>query len=105
MQLSNVNTSTHHITAQYAFSPAGEGMPIEFAAGHLLEIIDELVDLLNSWEEKAADFELDMNSLPAKPADEFTLQIVGEVYKENTDTPENDNETLTVYVTVHVQER
>lgn len=105
MQLSNVNTSTHNITAWYAFSPTGDGMPIDLMADHLLEIIDELVDSLNAWEEKAGDFELDMNSLPAAPADEFTLQIVGEVYKENTDTPNYDNETLTVYVTVHAQER
>ena len=105
MQLSTVNTTTHNIRAWYAFSPAGDGMPIDFMADHLLDIIDELVDYLNGWEEKAGDFELDMNSLPAEPAAEFTLQIVGEVYKENTDTPNYDNETLTVYVTVHAQER
>ena len=105
MQLSNVNTSTHKITAWYAFSPEGDGMPIDLMADHLLEIIDELVDLLNGWEEKASDFELDMSSLPEEPADEFTLKILGEVYKEDTDTTKYGDETLTVYVTVHAQER
>lgn len=105
MQLSNVTPSTHKITAWYAFSPEGDGMPIDTMGDTILEIIDDLIDFLNGWEEKASDFELDMSSLPEEPADEFTLKILGEVYKENTDTPEYGDETLTVYVTVHAQER
>lgn len=105
MQLSRVTPSTHRITAWYSFSPEGDGMPIDTMGDTILEVIDDLVDFLNGWEEKASDFELDMSSLPEEPADEFTLKILGEVYKENTDTPEYGDETLTVYVTVHVQER
>ena len=104
MQLSRVTPSTHKITAWYAFSPEGDGMPIDIAGDTILEIIDDLIDFLNGWEEKATDFELDMNSLPAEPADEFTLQIVGEVYRR-TEVIEDDYETLTVYVTVHAKER
>ena len=103
MQLSRVTPSTHKITAWYAFSPEGDGMPIDIAGDTILEIIDDLIDFLNGWEEKATDFELDMNSLPAEPADEFTLQIVGEVYRR-TEVIEDDYETLTVYVTVHAKE-
>ena len=103
MQLSRVTPSTHKITAWYAFSPEGDGMPIDIAGDTILEIIDDLIDFLNGWEEKATDFELDMNSLPAAPADEFTLKILGEVYRR-TEVIEDDYETLTVYVTVHAKE-
>lgn len=97
MQLSTVNTSTHNITTQYSFSPEGDGTPIDLMDDHLMEIIDELIDYLNGWEEKASDFELDMNSLPKEPADQFTLKIVGEVFVENDVTP--------MYVTINIQKR
>src|SRR5699024_1655130 len=104
MQLPNATTSTHKITAWYAFSPTGDGMEITTIGETLQGIVNDLLRYLNGWEEKAAEFELDTTSLPAADADEFTLQIVGQVYKENTDTPEYGDETLTVYVTVQVQE-
>src|SRR5699024_2203903 len=103
MQLPNATTSTHKITAWYAFSPTGDGMEITTIGETLQDIVNDLLRYLNGWEEKAEDFELDMGSLPAAPADEFTLQIVGEVYRR-TEVIEDDYETLTVYVTVHAQE-
>ena len=99
MQLSHINTATHNIRAQYAYSPSGDGMPLLFHGDELEEIILEILEQVNGWEEKASEFTLDTSLLPIY-ADAFTLEISGEVYKENTD---GDSETLAVYVSIEVQ--
>lgn len=100
MQLSHITTATHNIRAQYAYSPSGDGLPLRFHSDGLEEIILELLQQLNGWEEAAGEFTLDTTSLPDADADEFTLEIIGDVYKENTD---GGSETLAVYVTIQVQ--
>lgn len=99
MQFSHINTATHNIRAQYAYSPSGDGLPLRFHGDELEEIIVELLEQLNGWEEKASEFTLDASLLPIY-ADAFTLGISGDVYKENTG---GGSETLAVYVTIQVQ--
>lgn len=103
MQLPNATTTSHRFTAWYAFSPTGDGIQMNTTGNTLQAIVKNLLQVLNGWEEKAEDFELDTSSLPPVGANDYALRICGEVYKEGTGTPENDNETLTVYVTVQVQ--
>lgn len=99
MQFSNITTATHNIRAQYAYSPSGDGLPLLFHGDELEEIILEILEQVNGWEEAASEFTLDSSILPIY-ADEFTLGISGDVYKENTD---GGSETLAVYVTIEVQ--
>lgn len=99
MQFSHINTATHNIRAQYAYSPSGDGLPLLFHGDELEEIILEILEQVNGWEEAASEFTLDSSILPIY-ADAFTLGISGDVYKENTG---GGSETLAVYVTIEVQ--
>ncbi|NWO04253.1 MAG: hypothetical protein HLX50_00685 [Alteromonadaceae bacterium] len=104
MELSNITTQTHRITAQYTFTPGTDTIDIDTKGDTLQDVVTDMLDFLNGFDEIATPFALDPFQEPADLSD-FSLEIIGEVFAENDDNPHGENDVIPMYVTITAQER
>ena len=104
MELPNITTQTHKIKAHYTFTPGTDAIELDTNGDTLQDVVTDMLDFLNGWDEIATPFMLDPFQEPADLAD-FQLEMIGEVFTENDDTPHDEDDVTPMYVTITVQER
>lgn len=104
MNLPNITTQTHNIRAHYTFTPGTDAIELDTNGDTLQDVVNDMMDFLNGWDEIATPFMLDPFQEPADLAD-FQLEMIGEVFTENDDKPHDEDDVTPMYVTIAVQER
>lgn len=104
MELPNITTQTHNIKAHYTFTPGTDAIELDTNGDTLQDVVTDMMDFLNNWDEIATPFMLDPFQEPADLAD-FTLEMTGEIFTEDGHNPHGEDDVTPMYVTITVQER